>query len=114
MEDDATFLARVRNRFPPPMEPPPTSGASAVALRHGALTVLGFSAFFGAYNGLLCRAERVFGADSFACPMLAGGAIGSAIGACLPPPRAPNVLVCGTCTALVSAASAALLNQQKR
>lgn len=90
-----------------------SSGAwVASGLRYGALSTLSFSAFFGLYSGLLCWTERSLGRESLACPLVAGGAIGSTIGACLPPPRAPNVLVCGSVTAGVSMLSAYML--QKR
>ena len=83
-------------------------------LRYGVLSTLSFSCFFGLYSGLLCSAERSFGTDSMVCPVVAGGAIGSAIGACLPPPRAPNILVCGGVTAAVSAVSAWALSGKRR
>ena len=55
------------------------------AMRYGMLSVLSFATFFGAYSGLLCRAERMFGNESRASSVVAGGAMGAAIGACLPP-----------------------------
>lgn len=83
-------------------------------VRYGVLSTLSFSCFFGLYSGLLCSAERAFGTDSIVCPVIAGGAIGSAIGTCLPPPRAPNILVCGGVTAAVSAVSAWTLSSKRR
>ena len=82
------------------------------ALRYGAMSVLSFSAFFGAYSGLLCRAESTLGSESLGSSVIAGGAMGCAIGACLPP-RLPNALMIGSMTALVSGATAALVQQRR-
>ena len=83
-------------------------------MRYGILSTVAFSSFFGIYSGILCAAERTFGSESVACPLVAGGTIGCGIGACLPPPRSVNVLFCGSVTASVSALSAYALKQQSR
>jgi len=49
--------------------------------RYASLSVLSFGGFFGAYNGIQCGAERMFGPDSLACPIFAGGTVGAVIGA---------------------------------
>lgn len=95
-----------------PKSVPSNTSLLASSLRYSLVSALSFSAFFGVYSGLLCNAERAFGRDSIACPLIAGGSIGSAIGALLPPPRAPNVLVCGSVTAGVSAVSAYMLQRK--
>ena len=92
--------------------PAPTS-VLPFALRYGTLSVLSFAAFFGAYSGLLCRAERSFGTKSLASSVIAGGAMGSVIGAWIPP-RGQNALMIGSMTALVSGATAALVQQHHR
>jgi hypothetical protein len=101
--------------FGPVTEAPSPRPSSSMlsSFRFGAFSMASFATFFGAYNGLLCMAESTFGSDSFVCPMLAGGAIGGVIGAGLPPPRLPNVLLCGSCTAFVSAVSARLLSKRR-
>ena len=78
-----------------------------LALRYVALSTLSFSAFFGAYSGLLCRAEHVFGTESPVSSVVAGGATGCAIGATLPP-RGPNAFALGLITALISGTIAAI------
>jgi len=87
-------------------------GALPFALRYGSLSVISFAAFFGAYSGLLCRSETLFGTESLGSSVIAGGAMGCAIGACLPP-RGPNALIIGSMTALVSGATAAVVQQRR-
>ena len=82
------------------------------ALRYSALCVVSFASFFGVYCGLLCRTGRIFGNESPASSTIAGGAIGCAIGACLPP-RAPNALMVGAMTALVSGATAMVVQPRR-
>ena len=83
------------------------------ALRYGGASVLSFAAFFGAYSGLLCRAERVLGSDSLGSSIVAGGAMGAGIGACITP-RLPNAVIIGGMTAAVSGATAALVQQRSK
>ena len=90
-----------------------TTAVLPFAARYTAVSVLSFSAFFGAYSGLLCGAERVFGAESHYSSLIAGGAMGGVIGACLPP-RATNAAMIGTTTALISAATSYMLSRGKR
>lgn len=82
------------------------------ALRYTSISALSFSAFFGMYSGMLCHAERFFGTDSLASSVIAGGAMGGAIGACLPP-RMSNALAIGSMTAFVSGATAAVVNARR-
>ena len=56
-----------------------TTAVLPFAARYTAVSVLSFSAFFGAYSGLLCGAERVFGAESHYSSLIAGGAMGGVI-----------------------------------
>lgn len=80
---------------------------AASCARYASLSVLSFGGFFGAYNGIQCGAERMFGPDSLACPIFAGGTVGAVIGAvALPPPHAVNAGMFGVGMAIVSGASA--------
>ena len=87
-------------------------GSTTALLRYGALSTLSFSSFFGIYSGLLCAAEQTFGGESLVCPLVAGGSIGTAIGAYLPAPRALNMVTCGGCTAAVSVGFSMLLSRK--
>ena len=77
------------------------------------ISMSGFMIFFGAYNGVLCGAEQMWGADSIVGPVLAGGTMGSAIGAFQQPPRGqPRMYTIGAYSlflAVVSAATASVL-----
>ena len=86
------------------------------ASRHLLLSVAGFGCFFGAYNAVLCGAEKICGNDgraNLAGPIVAGGTMGAAIGAYLPPPRAVNIAAYSIFLASVSAGSAALINRNR-
>jgi hypothetical protein len=83
------------------------------ALRYGALSTLAFATFFGAYSGMLCRTERLFGSDNLSGSIIAGGTMGAVVGACMPP-RGTNALMIGGTTALISGATAALLQRKGR
>ena len=92
-----------------------TAAATAVlpfAMRYATLSVLSFGAFFGMYSGLLCRAERVFGENSPVSSVIAGGALGTAIGVCLPP-RGQNAVMIGSMTGIVSGVTAAMVQQRR-
>ena len=98
-----------------PFAPHASSTISAIILNHlryTSISALSFSAFFGMYSGMLCHAERYFGTDSLASSVIAGGAMGGAIGACLPP-RMSNALAIGSMTAFVSGATAAVVNARR-
>ena len=82
---------------------------AVAASRYTAASVLGFGAFFGVYNGVLCASEKACGSDSLVGPVLAGGAMGAAIGAYLPPPRLGNIGGYSLFLALVSAGTANFL-----
>jgi hypothetical protein len=77
------------------------------------ISMSGFMIFFGAYNGVLCGAEQMWGADSIVGPVLAGGTMGSAIGAFQQPPRGQHrMYTIGAYSlflAVVSAATASVL-----
>lgn len=83
------------------------------AVRYGTLSMLSFASFFGAYSGLLCNAERVFGSEGLGGSVIAGGTMGAVVGACMPP-RGANALVIGSTTALISGATAAVLQRKGR
>ena len=83
------------------------------AARYGGLSMLSFAAFFGVYSGLLCRVEKVFGTESLVGSTLVGGAMGMGVGACMPP-RGTNALMIGSTTALISGATAAVLQRKGR
>jgi hypothetical protein len=90
-------------------------GVPLRAARATALTTAGFASFFGAYNGVFCGAERVFG-EGVASPFLAGGVAGGALGAALGPPstRLASVAVCAGATAVLCAGSHALVSFWRR
>ena len=68
------------------------------------LYVLGFSSFLACYNGIFCCCERSFGRNSVASPVTAGGLVGLAVGAMIPPVRVVTVLsTSGMCAALCGA-----------
>ena len=84
---------------------------AASAARYSSICILSFGGFFGAYNGIQCATERVFGSDSLACPTLAGGTIGAAIGAFgMPPPHMLNAGLFAAAMAAVSGTSAWLFS----
>ena len=69
--------------------------------------VLGFSSFLACYNGLFCGCERSFGRDSAASPVAAGGLVGLAVGAMIPPVRVATMLsTAGMCAGLCGAGHA--------
>lgn len=99
--------AEVLRRLP---GPPPHTGAFAA--RHFATATLGFAALNGAYNGLFCGGERLFGGGTSGA-FVAGAASGAAIGVLmpgLPPPRGANVAMCAISTAVLCAGCHRLVN----
>jgi hypothetical protein len=69
--------------------------------------VLGFGGFLACYNGIFCCCERSFGRDSAASPVAAGGLVGLAVGAMIPPLRVVTMLsTSGMCAGLCGAGHA--------
>lgn len=97
--------------------PPHSTSASRAlhSLKSFGVSVFGFGAFLGMYSGLLCASERLLPDESsrIAAPTIAGVTIGTAIGACLPPPRVNNMIMCAAATGGVSALCSYVMTKQQ-
>ena len=71
---------------------------------------LGFTCFFGLYNGVSCAVEYGFGPGSHAGPVLAGSFMGGAIGAVQRGPRLVNMAGYSIFLGVVSYATSTMLN----